>query len=464
MRLRSERVPPSQDDGVTTRSEVDANNVDLQELRVPASAFVMASAGKLVAIAVAVLAAGIACTLPPMSNVIHHHYMSVSLPARAARLSTMVHDVIGAFSVRAALDLGLFELLAQRGQMMDAEIAASLECNLEGMRTLLEAMVSLDLLSVDATGLYSMTALSAKHLVKGQEPYFGSLIYMNTDPSHVNAFLTIADSVRLGRAVKKVPKHDEKGAEQVWTTFATHTADLSRPPARAMAKMAHADAEAAEKRGAPLRVLDVACGSGTYGQAFLRAYPHARVTFLDSKAVVEHAKANGEAEVGPEAMKRATFVAGDVFRGDLGGPYDVVVASQFYQGAPSRHGLSRILKRLAAFLLLVLTPLSRARAIADSFNYSRCVELTRLLHAALAPGGLLIIQGFIPNEGRPSVWEANPFPRLFKLTVLTMSDGGTSYSASDYRGMLGEGGPFASVEVRSASPAPSSFVLARRAA
>eukprot|EP00741_Cyanophora_paradoxa_P023341 tig00000254_g22548.t1 len=410
----------------------------------------MAGAGKLVAIAVAVLAAGIACTLPPMSNVIHHHYMNVFLPARAARLSTMVHDIVGAFSVRAALDLGLFELLAQRGQMMDAEIAASLECNLEGTRTLLEAMVSLDLLSVDATGLYSMTALSAKHLVKGQEPYFGSLIYLNTDPSHVNGFLTIADSVRLGRAAKKFPKHDEKAAEPLWKMFATHTTDLSRPPARAMAKMAHADAEAAEKRGAPLRVLDVACGSGTYGQAFLRAYPHARVTFLDSKAVVEHAKANGEAEVGPEAMKRATFVAGDVFRGDLGGPYDVVVASQFYH----------------------------------SFNYSRCVELTRRLHAALAPRGLLLIQrlrrtregpmasslapilphDFIPNEGRPSVWETNPFPRLFKLTMLTMSDGGTSYTEREYRGMLGEGGPFASVEVRSGSPAPSSFVLARRAA
>src|SRR5205823_4700692 len=76
----------------------------------------------------------------------------------------------------------------------------------------------------------------------------------------------------------------------------------------------------------PLRVLDVAAGHGIFGITVAGRYPRARVTALDwpnVRAVAsENARLRGVAA-------RHTLLPGSAFEADWGGPYDVVLLTNF---------------------------------------------------------------------------------------------------------------------------------------
>jgi 2-polyprenyl-3-methyl-5-hydroxy-6-metoxy-1,4-benzoquinol methylase len=113
----------------------------------------------------------------------------------------------------------------------------------------------------------------------------------------------------------------------------------------------------------PLRILDVAAGHGLFAVAVARRFPRAEVTALDWAAVlavaVENARAAGVAD-------RLTLLPGSAFEADWGGPYDVVLLTNFLH----------------------------------HFDLPTCGRLAARARAALAPGGRTVTLEFVPDPDR----------------------------------------------------------------
>jgi tRNA (cmo5U34)-methyltransferase len=73
---------------------------------------------------------------------------------------------------------------------------------------------------------------------------------------------------------------------------------------------------------APVRVIDLGCGTGTVAERVLRSFPNAQVTCLDS---AENMITMARAKLGD--YPHVHYVAGDFNSFDLDGKYDVVVSS-----------------------------------------------------------------------------------------------------------------------------------------
>ncbi|MEI4896866.1 methyltransferase, partial [Klebsiella pneumoniae] len=63
-------------------------------------------------------------------------------------------------------------------------------------------------------------------------------------------------------------------------------------------------------------------------------------------------------------------------------------------------------------------------------------KLLKKCHAALGPGGQVIILEFVPNEDRVSP----PVPALFSLTMLGSTPHGDAYTLEEYRTMCRNAG------------------------
>ena len=110
-------------------------------------------------------------------------------------------------------------------------------------------------------------------------------------------------------------------------------------------------------------VLDVAAGHGLFGITIANRYPQAHVTALDWANVLavatENARQAGVAE-------RHALRPGSAFDVEWGGPYDIVLLTNFLH----------------------------------HFDVPTCEKLAAKAHAALAPGGRAITLEFIPEADR----------------------------------------------------------------
>ena len=134
-------------------------------------------------------------------------------------------------------------------------------------------------------------------------------------------------------------------------------APLMQMPARLLADLVGGDPQQ------PLRVLDVAAGHGLFGMTIADRYPQAHVTALDWPNVLavaaENARRAGVAE-------RYALRPGSAFDVDWGGPYDIVLLTNFLH----------------------------------HFDVPTCEQLAAKTYAALAPGGRAITLDFIPEPDR----------------------------------------------------------------
>lgn len=135
----------------------------------------------------------------------------------------------------------------------------------------------------------------------------------------------------------------------------------------------------------PARILDLGGGHGRYGRELAELGHH--VTLFDLPVCIDFAR-----DLHDDALD---YITGDFFDDDLGGPYDVVLASNIV------HGLSP----------------------------DRCRELTQRASRVLAPGGILVYKDMFLDEY--GAWPTNA--AFFGLTMLMYTDAGSTYSVSDAR-------------------------------
>ncbi len=303
-------------------------------------------------------------------------------------------DTISAFerteALRAAIELDVFTQLAA-GQRTAAQLAGACRASPRGMRILADYLTILGFLRKH-DDQYELTADAQVFLNRESPAYLGGTLEFLLTPAMRECYQNLAAAVRRGGTATSeegTVSHDNP----IWVQFARAMAPLMQLPARLLADLIGGDPQQ------PLRVLDVAAGHGLFGIAVAQRYPQAHVTALDWPNVLAVAAENAQRAgvAGRHALR-----PGSAFDVDWGGPYDIVLLTNFLH----------------------------------HFDVPTCEQLAAKTHATLAPGGRSITLDFIPNPDRISP----PSAATFALTMLATTAHGDAYTFAEFQQMFARAG------------------------
>lgn len=303
-----------------------------------------------------------------------------------------------------ALELGVFDALGDRS-LTGERVAEAIGAEPKATERFLNAVCAFGLL-VKRGNLFRNSPLSARRLVKGKPGYMAELRHKaNT----WGAWSLMTDSVRAGVS-PLASKVGHVGRMRIDDFIAMmHEQGLRQSPSVV---------SSIDLKGVR-RVLDVGAGSGVYSMAFARARGGIRVTAFDLprvKMLIE----KYVAEAGLAA--RVTPAGGNYLADDLGSGFDLVFLSSVVHTNPP----------------------------ADN------IKLIRKCHAALAPGGRLVVQDFIldSTRTRPVV------SALFTLTMLIATKAGDTYTRDEIKGWMREAG-FSGFMIKDL-PSGKSLIIGRK--
>jgi 2-polyprenyl-3-methyl-5-hydroxy-6-metoxy-1,4-benzoquinol methylase len=326
----------------------------------------------------------------------------------------VIFDAINAYQIscalKAAIELDIFTEIG-KGATTTAALAKTVGASERGVRILCDFLVVAGFLAKDGL-TYSLTINSATFLDRSSPAYFGIAVEFLLDPRLIGPFFNLREVVKSGRTTlpgEGTVSHDNP----IWIDFARQMAPLVYPAAAEIAEMMSGDG--------PLRVLDIAAGHGLFGITIAGRNPHARITALDWPHVLEVAAENAR-KAGVES--RHELLPGDAFEVDYGGPYNLVLVTNFFH----------------------------------HFDPPTCERLLRKIFAALAPGGRCVNLDFVVDEGRVSP----PTAASFAMMMLGTTAAGDVYTFAEYDAMFRSAG-FASSEQRALSRSAETVIIATKA-
>jgi hypothetical protein len=303
-------------------------------------------------------------------------------------------DTVNAYqrteALRAAVELDLFTQVAA-GQRTAEQIARACQASPRGVRILADYLTILGFLRKEGDA-YQLTPDAEAFLDRRSPGYLGGALEFLLADELRESFRHLTAAVRRGGTAASeegTVSHDNP----IWVAFARAMAPLMRLPARLLADLIGGELQQ------PLRVLDVAAGHGLFGIAVAERYPQARVTALDWPGVLAVAAENAR-RAGVAA--RHALLPGSAFETNWGGPYDVVLLTNFLH----------------------------------HFDVPTCRKLAAKAHAALAPGSRALTLEFIPNPDRVTP----PSTAVFPLTMLATTARGDAYTFAEYQDMFAEAG------------------------
>jgi predicted nicotinamide N-methyase len=325
-------------------------------------------------------------------------------------------DAINAFqrteALKAAIDLDLFTHIAA-GHRAAESLAATCGASARGVRILADYLVIAGFLR-KTEGRYELTADTQAFLVRSSPAYLGGTAEFLLTPQIRECFGALTAAVRKGgtaASAEGTVSHDNP----VWVAFARAMGPMMAPQAELLVGLVGGD------RDRPLRVLDVAAGHGLFGIAFARHYPNAHVTALDWANVLAVAADNARAA---GVADRHSLLPGSAFEVDWGGPYDVVLLTNFLH----------------------------------HFDPPTCERLATKALTALGPGGRCVTLEFVPDPDRVSP----PPPAGFALTMLATTAAGDAYTFAEYERVFAAAG-FARSDFRPLPPTAQQAIVSHRA-
>jgi 2-polyprenyl-3-methyl-5-hydroxy-6-metoxy-1,4-benzoquinol methylase len=303
-------------------------------------------------------------------------------------------DTISAYerteALRAAIELDLFTLVAG-GQRTAGELATACQASPRGVRILVDYLTVIGFLRKHEDQ-YELTPESEVFLNRRSPAYLGGTVDFLLTAELRACFQNLTAAVRRGGTAASdegTVSHDNP----IWVAFARAMAPLMQVPARLLADLVWGDSRQ------PLRVLDVAAGHGLFGITVAERYREAHVTALDWPNVLavaaENARRAGIAD-------RHALLPGSAFEVDWGGPYDVVLLTNFLH----------------------------------HFDIPACEQVAAKVYAALAPRGRALTLDFIPEPNRITP----PSAATFALTMLATTAHGDAYTFAEYQRVFAKAG------------------------
>ena len=295
-------------------------------------------------------------------------------------------------AIKAAIELELFTEIGKGSHTAEA-IAKGIGASVRGTRILCDFLTIMGLLSKEGDQ-YSNGLEASVFLDKSSHGYFGGAARFLLDPKLTAPFQDLAKIVRDGRTT--LPDEGTVSYDNpIWVEFAEAMAPMQFMASLEIAGIVGGEGE--------MEVLDIAAGHGLFGIAIAQRNPAARVTALDWAHVLDVATENAK-KMG--VADRHTALPGSAFTVDFGGPYDVVLMTNFYH----------------------------------HFDMATCEGLTEKIFAALKPGGKCVTLDFVPNEDRVSP----PAAASFAMTMLGSTASGDAYTFKEYDAMFSKAGFVAS--------------------
>jgi ubiquinone/menaquinone biosynthesis C-methylase UbiE len=311
--------------------------------------------------------------------------------------------------LEAAIRHRVFDTLDESPKNL-AQVSAATGASQRGLAAIMNALVGLGFLAKDTAAIYSLTPESAAFLVSTKPAFQGGLI-RHCSEHLIPRWLGLNEVVATGLPVTSVNQED--AGSEFFQNFVNDIFPLSYPAAQALAQHVAANGE-------PLRVLDLAAGSGVWGIALAQSSDHVHVTAVDWPGVIPVTQKT-VARCG--LSDRFSFVEGDLQQADFGAGYNLATLGH----------------------------------ILHSEGEARSKKLLAKVFASLASGGTIAIAEFLVDADR-----RGPVGGLFfAVNMLVNTDEGSTYTFKEITSWLTDAG-FKDVRQLDA-PGPSPLILATKA-
>ena len=298
----------------------------------------------------------------------------------ARTLMRILGDFANSQILDASLEYDFFTLIHQ-GFHTAEEIAREAATDPRATRIVLDSLPALGLLE-KRRGRYLLTPLSEGCLVRGKQSYIGDFRYVAL--ALWDGMANLKESLKTGKPLSRL---DTNAELTVWEKLVLGIIIITEPVAKALCDILKIGTDRKK-----LRVLDVAGGSSIFGMTILSRDPAAEVTQLDWPNVNAVAKKLNK-ERGLDGKIR--YIDGEHRTASIEkNHYDLVLASNF------------------------------CRFESPKGNQ----ELFAKMHGALKPGGLFVVNDFVPNEERTEP----TFVLRFSVYTLTHTPAGECWPLSQY--------------------------------
>ena len=331
-------------------------------------------------------------------------------PVTPERILQFAWGYVPPLVLEAAIRHRVFDLL-DSGPKTVAEIHKETGASERGLSAIMNVLVGLNFLGKDKQGSFSLTPESAAFLVSTKPGFHGGVI-RHCSEQLIPKWLHLNEVVETGQPVAAV--NEEGAGTGFFQVFVNDIFPMSFPAAQMLAR--HLNGNGA---GSPVRVLDLAAGSGVWGIAMAQGSQQVRVTAVDWPEVIPVTR---KTVAGFGLADRFSFLGGDLLKIDFGSNHTVATLGHIL------HSEGR----------------ERSRAL-----------LAKTFHA-LAPGGTIAIAEFLVNPDR-----TGPLNGLFfAVNMLVNTDSGDTYSFEEISGWLEDAGFIHARTLE--SPGPSPLILATK--
>ena len=311
--------------------------------------------------------------------------------------------ILGDFANSQILDASIeydFFSLIDKGLQSAEEIARAAGTDARATRIVLDSLPALELLE-KRQGRYFLTPMAEAFLVRGKPSYVGD--FRHVALALWDGMAHLKESLKTGKPSSRM---DTVTALEVWEKLVLGIIVVAEPAAK---KLCDLLGIGTERKG--LKVLDMAGGSSIFGMTVLSRDPSAEITQLDWPNVNLVARKLNK-ERGFDGKIR--FIDGEHHSAKVEkSHYDLVLASNFCRFE---------------------SPKGNQALFAKAYS-------------ALKPGGMFVVNDFVPNEERTEP----TFALRFSVYTLTHTPEGECWTLAQYSDWLNSAG-FASIETHGDIP------------
>jgi ubiquinone/menaquinone biosynthesis C-methylase UbiE len=311
--------------------------------------------------------------------------------------------------IHAAIKNRIFDVLDAGPKTLD-EIAAATQCSKRGIRALVEALVGFGLVQRQKN-IYNLAPDSTAFLVTSKPGFLGGIV-KHFAAQLLDNWRQLPEIVRTGKPATMVD-HEEQGAE-FFSKFVEDLFNLSFAAAEALAKQLSKNLPA---HTGPFKILDIAAGSGVWSIPLAKEIADAQITAVDFPKVIPVTRRVVERH---DLGHRLSTIEGDIQTVDFGRGFHIATLGH----------------------------------ILHSEGETKSRKLLKKVFDALAPGGIIAIAEFIPNDDR----NGPPYPLLFAVNMLVHTEDGDTFTFEQMSHWLTEIG-FKSVR-KVEVPSPSPVIVA----